>query len=87
MTEYDKTNTFVLFVNDKKGNDKAPDRSGTLNVDGVEFYIDGWLKQGKNGAFLSGRIKAKRAAPGPRGLAHEDNGTKAQRDADEDIPF
>ena len=59
MTDYDRTNTFVLFINDKKGNDKAPDRSGTLNVDGVDYFIDGWIKQGSKGPFLSGRIKPK----------------------------
>lgn len=61
MPEYDNRNTFTLFVNDKKGNEKAPDRSGTLNVDGVEYYIDGWIRKGKSGQFLSGKIKPKRA--------------------------
>ena len=61
MPDYDNRNTFTLFVNDKKGNDKAPDRSGTLNVNGVDYYIDGWLREGKNGKFLSGKIKPKRA--------------------------
>ncbi|MUV13532.1 hypothetical protein [Noviluteimonas gilva] len=56
---YDNTNTFTLFVNDKDGNDKRPDRSGTLNVDGVEYFIDGWIKQGSKGPFLSGKIKRK----------------------------
>jgi hypothetical protein len=59
MAEYDNTNTFTLFVNDKGDNDKRPDRTGTLNVDGVEYYIDGWIKQGKSGPFLSGKIKRK----------------------------
>ena len=56
---YDNTNTFILFQHDKKGNEKAPERSGTLNVDGVEYFIDGWIKQGAKGPFLSGRIKLK----------------------------
>lgn len=64
MTDYDNTNRFVLFVNDKKGDDeRAPDRTGTLNVDGVEYYMDGWIKQGKKGPFLSGRIKLKKGKP------------------------
>lgn len=79
MSEYDKTNTFVLFVNDKKGNDKAPDRSGTLNVDGVDFYIDGWLKQGAKGPFLSGKIKPKQQQPNARG--------RGNADASDDEPF
>ena len=62
MAEYDRTNTFVLFINDKKGNEARPDRTGTLNVDGVDYYIDGWLKNGAKGPFLSGSIKRKDAA-------------------------
>ena len=42
MTDYDNTNRFVLFKNEKKRDDKDPDRTGTLNVDGVEYFIDGW---------------------------------------------
>ena len=85
MTEYDRTNTFVLFVNDKKGNEKAPDRSGTVNVDGVEYFIDGWIRNGTKGPFLSGKIKRKDAArstPQPT--------TRRQpepNDIDSDIPF
>ena len=81
MAEFDRTNTFVLFVADKKGNERAPDRSGTINVDGVEYYIDGWLKQGRNGPFLSGKIKRKDAKPEPKAAA------KPAIDPDEDIPF
>jgi len=79
---YDNTNTFVLFVNDKKNNDKAPDRSGTLNVGGVEYFIDGWIRNGKKGPFLSGRIKLKDAAK-------QASKPVAQPliDADGDIPF
>lgn len=62
MSDFDNTNTFILFQNDKGDNDRAPDRTGTLNVNGVEYYMDGWIKQGKKGAFLSGRIKPKKPA-------------------------
>ena len=64
MSDYDNTNTFVLFINDKKtkdDDDRSPDRTGTLNVGGVEYFMDGWIRQGKKGAFLSGKIKPKRA--------------------------
>ena len=76
---YDNTNTFILFQHDKKGNEKAPDRSGTLNVDGVEYFIDGWIKQGAKGAFLSGRIKPKDAS--------KPAGKVVNTDADDTIPF
>lgn len=78
MSEYDNTNTFVLFVNDKGDNDKRPDRTGILNVDGAEYFMDGWIKQGKNGPFLSGKIKPKKAAGKPAAKSTA---------PDDDIPF
>ena len=61
MTQYDNTNTGVLFINDKKGNDKAPDRKGTININGVEMDIAGWMRTGKdNGTpFLSLKVSPK----------------------------
>ena len=59
MTEYDNTNRWTLFKNDRKDSDKHPDYSGTLNVDGVEYWIAGWIKEGKRGKFFSGSIKPK----------------------------
>ena len=74
MPEYDNTNRFVLFVNNKKEDERDPDRTGTINVNGVEYYMDGWLKHGKSGPFLSGRIKPKgEAKPAPRRAAGQDD--------------
>jgi hypothetical protein len=88
MTEYDRTNTFVLFINDKGENDRAPDRSGSLNVDGVEYFIDGWIKQGKSGPFLSGKIKRKEKQPARDNDADRSR-AKAKRayEGDEETPW
>lgn len=79
---YDNTNTFTLFINDKGDNDKRPDRTGTLNVDGVEYFIDGWIKQGSKGPFLSGKIKLKDKQTGSTPASKP-----APDMADDDIPF
>jgi len=42
----------TLFVNDKKGNDKAPDYSGTVLINGKEMRIAGWKKQAVNAPLL-----------------------------------
>lgn len=50
---YDNTNSGVLFRNDKDGNEKRPDYTGKINVDGEEKRLAAWIKDGKNGKFLS----------------------------------
>jgi hypothetical protein len=62
MADYDNTNTFVLFKNDKGDNPKRPDYTGNANVDGVEFRISGWIREGANGKFISGSVQMKEAA-------------------------
>jgi hypothetical protein len=59
--QYDNTNTGALFMNDKAGNDKRPDRKGTINVEGVEYQLSGWIREKKNGGekFLSLKIERK----------------------------
>lgn len=54
MSTYDNTNKGVLFRNDKKGNDKAPDYTGKLNVQGKDWALAAWVKESKAGTkFLS----------------------------------
>jgi hypothetical protein len=52
MSNYDNTNKGALFTNDQKGNEKAPNYKGKLNVNGKEYEIAGWVRQGKSGSFL-----------------------------------
>ena len=56
MSNYDNTNSGVLFKNDKKGNEKAPDYKGKINVNGKDYDLAGWLREGKTGNFLSVKV-------------------------------
>lgn len=80
---YDNTNRGVLFVNDKKGNEKAPDRTGKINVDGVDFKLAGWIKEGKKGQFLSLSIQKQEE----RGAAQEHHSEPARNLDDDIVPF
>ena len=53
MNQYDNTNRGVLFTNDRKESDKHPDWKGRLNIAGVDHWVDGWIKQGARGEFIS----------------------------------
>lgn len=59
MAEYDDTNTGVLFREEKKRSDRAPDYRGSINVKGAEYDIAGWIKvSSKTGKkFLSLKIE------------------------------
>lgn len=53
-----KENTFTLFDNDKKGNDKAPDYRGRGLINGEEVKVAVWKKTGKTGvSYLSGIVE------------------------------
>lgn len=98
--QYDNTNRFALFFNKEKKNERGPDYSGTLNVDGVEYFIDAWEIDGRSGTFFySGSIKLKekqgqrapqqpqRQAPKTHGqMRQEARGGRGGFDREDDIP-
>jgi uncharacterized protein (DUF736 family) len=64
MSTYDNTNKGVLFKNDKKGNEKAPDYTGKLNVEGKDWSLAAWVKESKTGTkFLSISLSPPRPKP------------------------
>lgn len=61
---YDNTNRGALFENDKKGNEKAPDFKGTINVDGIEFYASAWKRDKYGKEYFSISIQPKEIQSG-----------------------
>jgi len=61
--QYDNTNRGALFVNDKEGNEKCPDKRGQLVIkaddytpdkDGlVTIYLSAWVNDTKVGEVIS----------------------------------
>ncbi len=58
-----RTNGGIIFKNDRKQNDKAPDYRGKINVDGVEKEISLWVKEGAKGKFFSVQISEPYVKP------------------------
>jgi len=60
MTQYDNSNSFVLFRNDKGDNPNRPDYTGTLTLeDGKEMRLAAWIKDGRSGKFMAGKVSEK----------------------------
>lgn len=62
MAYEQRDNSGTIFNNDRKEAQNQPDRTGTCMVDGVEYYISGWVKQGAKGPFMSIAFKRKQPA-------------------------
>ena len=60
MPEYDDTNKGALWNNDRKTTDKHPDFNGSLNIEGMEFWIAGWRVASQNPKAPVVRIEVKR---------------------------
>ena len=55
MTTYDNTNSGLLMKNDRKETDKHPDYRGSINVNGQDFWLSAWIKDGREGTKLAGQ--------------------------------
>lgn len=87
MTTYDNTNKGIISKNDRKETDSHPDITGSINVDGKEFWISGWKKnRSSDGApFYSLAVKPKmeRAAE----IRREAENPDFNRDLNDEIPW
>lgn len=87
MPDYDNTNSGILCKNDRKEQPNHPDYNGSVNVDGVEYWLSAWVKDGKPGSKMAGRkffslsLKPKDA---DRSSSRSSAGSEPVQ---EDIPF
>jgi uncharacterized protein (DUF736 family) len=84
--DFDNTNRGALFKNNRKEQPNHPDYNGTINVNGVDYWLNGWLKESKKDGkkFFSLSVKEKGVNAPPRTPQAAETGAP---DFDSEIPF
>jgi len=54
-----RDNSGVLFKNEKKDNERAPEYKGNITVDGKDYWLSAWIKEGKSGKFMGLAVSPK----------------------------
>ena len=76
-------NSGAIFVNDRKEKDTHPDRSGSARINGVDYWVSGWLRKTKDGnPYLSLAFKEKNA-----NASTGDKSKSRAEELDDRIPF
>lgn len=85
MTDFDNTNKGTLFRNKDKEKDTYADYSGSINIEGQDFWINAWVKESKKDGtkFFSLSVKPKDEKPRQSSQPTR----KAKPEIDEDLPF
>lgn len=76
---FDRTNTGTLGRNKRKEKDTHPEYTGQINIEGVDYWLSAWVKNGNGEKFFSLSVKPKDQQAKPQG--------KQQDDFKDDIPF
>lgn len=80
MSEFKhKENTGSLFKNDKREKETSPNMKGSANIDGKEYWMSAWTKDGQKGKFLSLSFQSK--------TGWQKTKTPLREDMDDEIPL
>ena len=60
--QYNNENTGILFKKDVGDKPKRTAYKGKIDIEGKEYQLAGWLREGKSGKFISLKVDDKAAA-------------------------
>lgn len=90
---YDNTNKGIIGKNTRKEQDSHPDLSGSINVEGKEYWLSGWKKERNDGTGIFYSLAVKPKEGGQKSQQQASSGkssqgaAKKQDDFDDSIPF
>ena len=88
--QYDPKNSGILARNERKQQPNHPDFTGQCNVAGVDYWLSGWIKEGKAGGKMEGKkffSLAFKPKDEPKSDAPAKPVTAKTESLDEDVPF
>ena len=88
---YDNRNTGILSRNERREKDTHPEYTGKINIDGVDYWLSGWVKERKDGSgrFFSLSVKPveQRARPAGDSARTMPRHAQEREVLDDEIPF
>jgi len=79
-----KDNSGTLFKNDKREKDSHPHAKGSAMIDGIEYWVSAWTKDGSKGKFQSLSFQRKEQRQPER---QQQASRPEPRELDDEIPF
>ena len=73
-------NSGILGKNLRKTSDSHPEYTGSITVDGKEYWLNGWAKDGAKGKFFSLALK-------PKEEIKQQTKPEPKQMVDADVPF
>jgi len=87
MAYEQRDNSGTLFRNDRKEQPNHADYQGECMVDGNLYYMNAWLKEGKNGKFFSFSFRSKAGKTSAPAATQTRTRNQSPLDDGSDIPF
>lgn len=88
MSNYDNTNTGALFINDRRQNENQPNAKGSVNIDGVEYWVSAWTKTSKAGQKFQSLSFTRKEQQAPKPAPTQAPAPAFNpNDIDDDMPF
>lgn len=81
-----KDNSGTLGANRRKEKETHPSHTGQCMIDGTEYWISAWVKEGQSGRFFSLSFKPKDNGNAVARAKHA-QATKDDEFGDSEIPF
>lgn len=80
-----KDNSGSLFKNDRREKDTHPNAKGQALIDGVEYWVDAWTNEARDGSKYQS-LKFKRKDADQTGSAGRQEPAR-EADLDDEVPF